>query len=569
MLAGVVAGVLSPGMAPVARASSTAEFCADPEETAFLALINGYRAEQGKGPLSLNLSLSAAADHHSLSMAENNYFDHFLVAENTEWFDNIKNHGYTTWYAAGENIAAGRDTAAGVMTQWKNSAPHNANMLDPTWTAIGIGRAYGPGVRYGWYWTTTFGNTTAGGTAPLCGEPTPSPTSTPIVPTATSTSTALPPTSTATATPVPPTATATRTPLPPTPTATRTSTPIPPTATATTTAMPPTATNTPMPPAATPTRTAVPATSTATSTATTTSTSTPPSTMPPSAPSVELSKEKSKFNGGVVASMAGFRPGAVVTLRWPDGSVVATATADGSGRARATFRTPLVAFGTYRLVASDASGERASDTLGVIPRIMLNEEAGPVSARLRVYVYGFSPGERVDVRWYTSDESSYVVLKTVLIASNGRGSSLITIPRNMGAGDHKVMGRVVGVARSASTTFDVTSNPRSAARAESTADATSTPSPTASPTPPSIDTSPTATPTSTATPEPTSIPTGTATPEPTVTATPTATPVAEPTRAATPELTPAHEPTPEGEPPPPPDPTTPVAALVTEEIAVS
>ena len=44
------------------------------------------------------------------------------------------------------------------MDAWKNSPGHNQNMLDGSWTEIGIGRAYNSGSTYGWYWTTTFGS---------------------------------------------------------------------------------------------------------------------------------------------------------------------------------------------------------------------------------------------------------------------------------------------------------------------------------------------------------------------------------------------------------------------------
>lgn len=96
------------------------------------------------------------------------------------------------------------------------------------------------------------------------GEPTPTPTNTPVPPTNTPTNTPVPPTHTPTNTSVPPTNTATNTPVPPTHTPTNTS--VPPTHTPT-----PTETNTP-----TPTRTP---TSTRTPTATHTPTRTPSPTV--------------------------------------------------------------------------------------------------------------------------------------------------------------------------------------------------------------------------------------------------------------------------------------------------
>jgi len=135
---------------------TAAGYCADAEERAFLALINAHRAENGRGPLRLTKTLAAAADHHSVDMATKNYFSHTLAGGVT-WPQNIVNHGYTYSTYRGENIAAGKGTAAATFTQWKNSPGHNANMLNANFTAIGIGRAYAATSTYKWYWTTTFG----------------------------------------------------------------------------------------------------------------------------------------------------------------------------------------------------------------------------------------------------------------------------------------------------------------------------------------------------------------------------------------------------------------------------
>lgn len=256
-LTGVWATFFSP--APEARALTTSAYCATAEELAFLTLINDYRAQNGLGALVLTQTLGAAAEHHSVDMATNNWFAHNFP-DGTTWSQNMTIHGYTynTW--RGENLAAGNQSASATFTQWRNSPGHNDNMLGANYTAIGIGQAYGVGSNFGWYWTTDFGGYTDAA-ATICNATAPTATRTPtLVPTATRTATPLP-TATRTATAVPPTATA----IPPTatpvaPTATRvapTATAIPPTATAippTATAIPPTATSVP------PTATAVPAT---------------------------------------------------------------------------------------------------------------------------------------------------------------------------------------------------------------------------------------------------------------------------------------------------------------------
>src|SRR4051812_10459272 len=62
-----------------ATISSTSHFaktyCGDPEEMEMLRLINAYREDNGLGDLVLSPTLGAAAQHHSDSMSNFNYFD--------------------------------------------------------------------------------------------------------------------------------------------------------------------------------------------------------------------------------------------------------------------------------------------------------------------------------------------------------------------------------------------------------------------------------------------------------------------------------------------------------------
>ncbi|MFN8591110.1 MAG: CAP domain-containing protein [Thermomicrobiales bacterium] len=136
----------------------------DDEELAFVDLINAYRANNGLGPLSLNSELGAAADYHSYDMATNNYFDHYLF-DGTDPGTNLQNFGYTG-FPWGENIASGMASAQEVLTAWQNSPGHNAEMLNPEFIEIGIGRYYNENSYYGWYWTADFG----GGEAPTSQE---------------------------------------------------------------------------------------------------------------------------------------------------------------------------------------------------------------------------------------------------------------------------------------------------------------------------------------------------------------------------------------------------------------
>jgi uncharacterized protein YkwD len=203
---------------PIARNFATADYCMDSEEQAFLTLINDYRNQNKLGPLVAVQTAGAAARYHSMDMATHNYFSHTLY-DGTTWTQNMANFGYTnTGGWVGENIAGGYATASSVIAAWKASPEHNSNMLSPWFTAIGIGRAYGSGSTYGWYWTTDFGGYVDGNAVVCSGSPAPTPTNTPI-PSPTPTKTPTPqPTATKTPTPQP---TATNTPIPQ-PTATKT-----------------------------------------------------------------------------------------------------------------------------------------------------------------------------------------------------------------------------------------------------------------------------------------------------------------------------------------------------------
>ena len=53
------------------------------------------------------------------------------------------------WSAWAENLAVGQTSSTAVFNAWRNSAGHRANMLNPAFTHLGVGLAYGNG-RYWW-----------------------------------------------------------------------------------------------------------------------------------------------------------------------------------------------------------------------------------------------------------------------------------------------------------------------------------------------------------------------------------------------------------------------------------
>ena len=124
-----------------------------------LDLTNGHRRQAGLKPLRLNEKLSSAAQAHSESMADDDFFSHTGQDGSTP-FDRIRSEGYQ-YKTAAENIAAGYSTPKSVVNAWMNSPGHRGNILNGNFREIGIGYHFldnDPGsVKYESYWTQSFG----------------------------------------------------------------------------------------------------------------------------------------------------------------------------------------------------------------------------------------------------------------------------------------------------------------------------------------------------------------------------------------------------------------------------
>jgi uncharacterized YkwD family protein len=101
-----------------------------------LDLVNQERSKAGLGSLSMNGELSNVAMVKAQDMYNNNYFDHNSPTHGTP-FDMMKEFGIT-YNTAGENIAKGQTTPTQVMNDWMNSPDHKANILNNSYTHIGI-----------------------------------------------------------------------------------------------------------------------------------------------------------------------------------------------------------------------------------------------------------------------------------------------------------------------------------------------------------------------------------------------------------------------------------------------
>ncbi|WCF10609.1 CAP domain-containing protein [Paenibacillus thiaminolyticus] len=105
-------------------------------EQQVLDLVNQERSKTGLSSLSMSEELSNMAMVKAQDMYNNNYFDHNSPTHGSP-FDMMKEFGIT-YNSAGENIAKGQTTPTQVMNDWMNSPGHKANILNNSYTHIGI-----------------------------------------------------------------------------------------------------------------------------------------------------------------------------------------------------------------------------------------------------------------------------------------------------------------------------------------------------------------------------------------------------------------------------------------------
>ncbi|MBQ8173858.1 MAG: SafA/ExsA family spore coat assembly protein [Clostridia bacterium] len=118
-------------------------------EQEVIRLVNAERAKNGLKALSYDWQLSRVARYKSQDMKDNRYFSHTSPVYGSP-FQMIKSFGIS-YRSAGENIAKGQATPQAVVNAWMNSSGHRANILNASYTHIGVGY-----VADGKYWTQMF-----------------------------------------------------------------------------------------------------------------------------------------------------------------------------------------------------------------------------------------------------------------------------------------------------------------------------------------------------------------------------------------------------------------------------
>lgn len=118
-------------------------------ESEVIRLVNEVRIQNGLKPLQENWELSRVARYKSQDMADRGYFSHTSPTYGSP-FQMMKAFGLS-YRSTGENIAYGQRTPQEVMNAWMNSSGHRANILNASYTQIGVGY-----VADGRYWTQMF-----------------------------------------------------------------------------------------------------------------------------------------------------------------------------------------------------------------------------------------------------------------------------------------------------------------------------------------------------------------------------------------------------------------------------
>lgn len=118
-------------------------------ENQVISLVNNIRAKNGLRTLKANWELSRVARYKSQDMHDKRYFSHTSPTYGSP-FKMMSSFGIS-YRTAGENIAKGYTTPQAVVNGWMNSPGHRANILNASFTQIGVGY-----VSDGKYWTQMF-----------------------------------------------------------------------------------------------------------------------------------------------------------------------------------------------------------------------------------------------------------------------------------------------------------------------------------------------------------------------------------------------------------------------------
>ncbi|MFG1294346.1 CAP domain-containing protein [Xanthobacter variabilis] len=113
------------------------------------SMISDYRTARGLSPVTIDPALNQIAQNQANVMAKADSLSHEVGGRT--FIQRMKASGYPSRMAV-ENVGAGYHTLAEAFSGWRDSPPHNKNMLTPGVTRMGIATANAPNSKYKVYW---------------------------------------------------------------------------------------------------------------------------------------------------------------------------------------------------------------------------------------------------------------------------------------------------------------------------------------------------------------------------------------------------------------------------------
>lgn len=163
LLLGAGTGCFSTDPPPLSagqKASFEQAKCTSPDDTEAMAdqvfkLVNLHRQRHGLQPVASSVRLNKIATDYACHMIEEGFFAHQDPLTGDGPSSRALSQKYL-FFAIGENLAAGPQSAEDVMSRWMQSPSHRKIILDPTWRELGVGVRIGG--KYATYWVQEFGD---------------------------------------------------------------------------------------------------------------------------------------------------------------------------------------------------------------------------------------------------------------------------------------------------------------------------------------------------------------------------------------------------------------------------
>jgi len=115
-----------------------------------LSDLNAYRILKGVPALTYDERLNRACDIHAHDLATADIISH-TGTDGSSHGDRVQRQGYY-FSIAGENVATGQMSWEAAFDSWKNSPPHNENMLRDDVSQFGLALVYEPTTSHMTYW---------------------------------------------------------------------------------------------------------------------------------------------------------------------------------------------------------------------------------------------------------------------------------------------------------------------------------------------------------------------------------------------------------------------------------